>query len=43
MQREKIRELLPKLGERVRAMRTLQRKGFDFDIAIEFFTCRGVD
>lgn len=38
MQRERIGEMLPKLGEREKAIRTLQRKGFDLDIAIEFFS-----
>lgn len=43
MQREKIKELLPKLGPREKAIRTLQRKGFDLDIAIEIFSYPGVE
>lgn len=42
-QREKIREMMPKLGEKQKAMRTLQRRGFDFDIIIEIFSYQGVD
>lgn len=38
MQRERIGELIKKLGSREKAMRSLQRRGFDFDIAIEFFS-----
>lgn len=43
MQREKIVELKEKFGERERAMRTLQRRGFDLDIVIEIFSYPGVD
>lgn len=38
MQREQILKMLPKLGEREKAMRTLQRRGFDLDIVIEIFS-----
>lgn len=38
MQREKIEELLPKLGEKQKALRALQRRGFDLDIAVEIFS-----
>lgn len=38
MQREKMLELAKKLGTRERAMRTLQRRGFDFDLIIEIFS-----
>ncbi len=34
MQKQRIKELLPKLGEREKAIRTLQRKGFDFDLVL---------
>lgn len=43
MQREKIKEMLPKLGPREKAIRTLQRKGFDLDIAIEIFSTSEVE
>lgn len=38
MQKKRISELLPKLGPREKAFRTLQRKGFDLDILVEFFS-----
>ena len=38
MQRERVGQLVKKLGSREKAMRSLQRRGFDFDIAIEFFS-----
>jgi SOS response regulatory protein OraA/RecX len=38
MQREKILQLLPKLGPREKAMRALQRRGFDLDIVVEIFS-----
>ncbi len=38
MQREKIRELIPKLGSREKAIRALQRRGFDLDLVIEIFS-----
>ncbi|HSX10168.1 MAG TPA: RecX family transcriptional regulator [Chlamydiales bacterium] len=37
MQRERIGQLVRRLGSREKAMRAVQRRGFDFDIAIEFF------
>jgi len=37
MQRERIREFLPKLC-REKVIRTLQRRGFDFDLVIEIFS-----
>lgn len=43
MQREKIAQMAPKLGERERALRTLQRRGFDIDLIIEFFSTMRVD
>lgn len=43
MQREKILELKGKFGEREKAMRTFQRRGFDLDIVIEIFSYSGVD
>lgn len=43
MQKERIREMLPKLGEREKAIRTLQRKGFDFDVVIEIFSLREIE
>lgn len=43
MQRERIKELLPKLGPREKAIRTLQRRGFDFDLVIEIFSLQEVD
>jgi SOS response regulatory protein OraA/RecX len=43
MQKEKIKEMLPRLGEREKAIRTLQRKGFDFELIIEFFSSRSLD
>lgn len=38
MQREKIAQLIPKLGSREKAYRTLQRRGFDLELIIEFFS-----
>lgn len=38
MQKEKILQLMPKLGEREKAFRTLQRRGFDLDIVVEIFS-----
>jgi SOS response regulatory protein OraA/RecX len=35
MQRERIAQLAPKLGPKEKALRALQRRGFDLDIAIE--------
>lgn len=43
MQREKIAELKRKLGSGEKAMRTLQRRGFDLDIVIEIFSYTGVE
>jgi len=43
MQKEKVLELKSKLGSKEKAMRTLQRKGFDLDIVIEIFSYQGVD
>lgn len=43
MQREKIKEMQKKLLPKEKAMRTLQRKGFDLDIIIEIFSYKGVD
>lgn len=40
MQKEKILELLPRLGPKEKAFRTLQRKGFDIDLLIEIFSFR---
>ena len=38
MQRDRMREMAPKLGEKEKAIRTLQRRGFDFDLIIEIFS-----
>lgn len=38
MQRERIGQLLEKLGPKEKALRALQRRGFDLDIAIEIFS-----
>lgn len=38
MQRERIGQLLQKLGPKEKALRALQRRGFDLDIAIEIFS-----
>ncbi len=38
MQREQIRKMAAKVGPREKAMRTLQRRGFDLDLIIEFFS-----
>lgn len=43
MQRERIRALLPKIGSKEKAVRTLQRRGFDFDLVVEIFSCREID
>ena len=38
MQRERAEQLRKKLGSREKAIRSLQRRGFDFDIVIEIFS-----
>jgi SOS response regulatory protein OraA/RecX len=38
MQRERMAQLLHKLGPKEKALRALQRRGFDLDIAIEIFS-----
>jgi SOS response regulatory protein OraA/RecX len=38
MQKEQIRKMLPKLKEREKAMRSLQRRGFDLDCILEIFS-----
>jgi SOS response regulatory protein OraA/RecX len=38
MQREQILKMAKKLGSREKAMRALQRRGFDLDIVIEIFS-----
>ena len=38
MQRERMGQLVSKLGPREKALRALQRRGFDLDIAIEIFS-----
>ncbi len=38
MQKEKITELMPKFDSREKAYRTLQRRGFDPEVLIEFFS-----
>jgi SOS response regulatory protein OraA/RecX len=43
VQREKIIEMLPKLGPREKGIRTLQRRGFDLDLVIEIFSNRGIE
>lgn len=43
MQRERIREMVPKLGPREKAIRTLQRRGFDFDLIIEIFSLQEIE
>jgi SOS response regulatory protein OraA/RecX len=43
MQRERIREWVPKLGPREKAIRTLQRRGFDFDLIIEIFSLAEIE
>lgn len=43
MQREKIGQMRPKLGDRNRAIRFLQRRGFDLDLVVESFSYRGVE
>ena len=43
LQKERILDMRPKLGEKEKAIRTLLRKGFDFDIVIEIFSYQGVE
>lgn len=43
MQRERIVEMLPKLGPREKAIRTLQRRGFDLDLVVEIFSCQEIE
>lgn len=43
MQKKKIQEMLPRLKGRDKAVRTLQRKGFDFDLIIEIFSSSQLD
>ena len=38
MQKEKIKELKSKFKEREKGIRTMQRRGFDLDLAIEVFS-----
>ncbi len=40
LQKKRIEELLPKLGPREKAYRTLLRKGFDPELIIEIFSCQ---
>ncbi|MBX7066797.1 MAG: RecX family transcriptional regulator [Parachlamydiales bacterium] len=40
MQKARILEMIPKLGPREKAFRTLMRKGFDSELIIEIFSCR---
>lgn len=40
MEKERIQEFLKKGGDRQKAYRTLQRKGFDCDLLVEVFSCR---
>lgn len=40
MQKARILELIPKLGPREKAYRTLMRKGFDSELIIEIFSCQ---
>lgn len=43
MQRERIRELLLKLGAKEKAVRALQRRGFDLDLVIEIFSYQEIE
>ena len=43
LQKERIGEMASKFPDKEKAIRTLQRKGFDFDIIIEIFSLREVE
>ncbi len=43
VQKKRIQELLPKLGPREKAFRTLQRKGFDLNLIVEILSCLTLD
>lgn len=38
LQKEQIEKMIPRLSEKEKAIRTLVRKGFDFEVVIEFFS-----